>query len=266
MVSKYDEMKRELKELLTLIEKPRTTFEDARNKLLQGVELEKKQAESKIELQKQEIEVKKEKTKSEIELYRQKIELELEEKRKELFTLVKNSDVERQALIQLAHEKSQGFPWLAKAYKDYYQLKDEKTILYLENKPHPALKAAEDHRQIAKERREAEEAARLANYLLDYCRSLAPWLDEYIGLDANALDEIIKDIHSAWEKKEEEFDEEVKRYFGPKYENLTPTERLQKKLERWWERPNKTLLQVGREYERYIGYLYENNGWDVNYH
>jgi hypothetical protein len=29
MVSKYDEMKRELKELLTLIEKSRTTFEDA---------------------------------------------------------------------------------------------------------------------------------------------------------------------------------------------------------------------------------------------
>ncbi len=59
---------------------------------------------------------------------------------------------------------------------------------------------------------------------------LAPWLEEYIGIEADELDRIIKEIHSAWEKKEEEFDEEVKHHFGPKYENLTPTEKLQKKV------------------------------------
>ena len=166
----------------------------------------------------------------------------------------------------LASEKTQGFPWLAEAYADYYYLRDLEKADYLQRKPHPALKAAEAHRQIAKERREAEKAARLADYLLDYCRYLAPWLDEYIGLEAEELDEIIKEIHSAWEKKEKEFDEEVKRHFGPKYEGLTPSEKLQKKLDWYWGKPNKSNWQIGRDYERYIGYLYETKGWNVYYH
>jgi len=172
-----------------------------------------------------------------------------------------------EALTQLAQEKSQGFPWLARAYDDYCRLHDLKTADYLENKPHPALKAAEDRRQISKERREAEKAARIANYLLEYCRYLAPWLDEYIGLEVEELDEIIKEIHSSWEKKEREFDEEVKRHFGPKYyEGLTLTERLQKKLDWYWQKPGKSNWQIGRDYERYIGYLYEMRGWNVYYH
>lgn len=171
------------------------------------------------------------------------------------------------AIKMLQKEKKQGFPWLAKAYDDYFRLEDLKLASYLATKPHPALKAAEEHRQIAKERREAEKAARISAYLLDYCRYLAPWLDEYIGLEVEELDEIIKEIHSAWEKKEQEFDEEVKRHFGTNYfEGLTPTEKLQKKLDWYWQKPNKSNWQIGRDYERYIGYLYETKGWNVYYH
>ncbi len=86
-------------------------------------------------------------------------------------------------------------------------------------------------------------------------------------MEAAELDEIIKEIHSSWEKKEKEFDEEVKRHYGPKYyEGLTPTEKLQKKLDWYWGKPNKTNWQIGRDYERYIGYLYETKGWNVYYH
>jgi hypothetical protein len=170
------------------------------------------------------------------------------------------------AIDTLVKEKSQGFPWLVKVYDDYFSLQDSNLANELITKPHPALRAAETVRQIAKERREAEKAARLANYLLDYSRYLAPWLDEYIGLEAKELDEIIKQIHSSWEKKAKEFDEEVKRHFGPKYEGLTPTEKLQKKLDWYWGKPNKSNWQIGRDYERYIGYLYETRGWNVYYH
>jgi len=170
------------------------------------------------------------------------------------------------AIDTLVKEKSQGSPWLVKVYDDYFSLQDSKLANELITKPHPALRASETVRQISKERREAERAARLANYLLDYCRYLAPWLDEYIGLETEELDEIIKEIHSAWEKKEKEFDEEVKRHFGPKYEGLTPTEKLQKKLDWYWGKPNKSNWQIGRDYERYIGYLYETKGWNVYYH
>jgi len=188
---------------------------------------------------------------------------ELERKESELKTQQKALE----ATEILAREKSQGFPWLAQAYADYFRLKDLELAEYLETKPHPALKAAEAHRQIAKERREAEKAARLADYLLDYCKYLAPWLDEFIGMEATELDEIIEDIHSSWEKKEKEFDEEAKRHYGPKaYEELTPIEKLQKKLDWYWKKPDKSNWQIGRDYERYIGYLYWQKGWDVDYH
>jgi Holliday junction resolvase len=86
-------------------------------------------------------------------------------------------------------------------------------------------------------------------------------------MDAEELDTIINDIHLSWEKKEEAFDEEVKRQTGPrKWEALTPTERLQRKLDWYWGKPRKTNWQIGRDYERYIGYLYEQNGWNVYYH
>jgi hypothetical protein len=171
------------------------------------------------------------------------------------------------AIDTLVKEKSQGFPWLVKVYDDYFSLQDSNLANELITKPHPALRAAETVRQIAKERREAEKAARLANYLLDYSRYLAPWLDDFIGMEAKELDEIIREIHSSWEKKEEEFDEEVKRQVGPRvYEALTPTEKLQKKLDWYWGKPNKSNWQIGRDYERYIGYLYETKGWNVYYH
>jgi len=170
------------------------------------------------------------------------------------------------ALDILSKEKTKGFPSLAKAYDDFFSLQDSKLANDLITKSHPAFRAAETVRQVSKERREAEKAARLANYLLDYCRYLAPWLDEYLGMEAKELDEIIKEIHFSWEKKEKEFDEEVKRHYGPKYEGLTPTEKLQKKLDWYWSKPNKSNWQIGRDYERYVGYLYETKGWNVYYH
>jgi hypothetical protein len=42
-------------------------------------------------------------------------------------------------------------------------------------------------------------------------------------------------------------------------------ERNQRALERYWK-AKKTKWQVGRDYERYVGYLYEQDGYDVAYY
>jgi hypothetical protein len=229
----YEEKKRELTELLRLIRKEKADLEKSIAKL----------ARDKLD---QEI--------SEFERYRKETEEQIAQ--------------DKEAIKRLAEEKSQGFPWLAQAYDDYFRLRDLEMADHLKTKRWPAPKKAKEvEKQIAKERREAERAARLANYVLQYCRFLAPWLDEYIGMEAEELDVIIKEIHASWEKKEEEFDEEVKRQVGPKkYEGLTPTEKLQKKLDWYWGKPNKSNWQIGRDYERYVGYLYEQKGWNVYYH
>ena len=120
MIRNYDEIKRELTKLLSLIQQAEVTFKDARQKLIEPIER------------------KKEKATSEIELYRQKVELQLEEKRKKLIELAKSSVGDearnKKAIIQLAEEKSQGFPWLVKAYDDYFRLQDLRLATYLETK------------------------------------------------------------------------------------------------------------------------------------
>ncbi len=262
----YEQKKGELAELLELVRKENADFDNVAKHGMDWLETQTSEFESHKKEAEGKIAQDKEASARLVELERDKLRDEISEFEMHKKELEERTVKDKQAITLLAQEKSQGFPWLVQAYDDYFCLKDSKLVDYLANKPHPALKAAEDHRQIAKERRDAEKAARLANYLLDYSRYLAPWLDEYVGMDAEELDQIIKEIHSSWEKKEQEFDEEFKRHFGPKYEELTPSERLPKKLEWYWGKPNKSDWQIGRDYERYIGYLWEKKGWDVYYH
>ena len=51
----------------------------------------------------------------------------------------------------------------------------------------------------------------------------------------------------------------------PRYEKLSTAERNQRALDRYLSgKLNQTT--IGRMYERYIGYLYEEKGWTVEYH
>lgn len=46
---------------------------------------------------------------------------------------------------------------------------------------------------------------------------------------------------------------------------LTASERNQRALDRYWK-AKKSRWQVGRDYERYVGYLYESENYDVAYY
>ena len=186
-------------------------------------------------------------------------------KEKEIQNIKNQKEQEIQNIQKLADEKSKGFPFLAQAFSEYFEMKDNKLEDTLITKSHPAYRASEQIRQISKERRVAEKAARESKYFLDYCKYLAPWLEDYIGIESEELDALIKDIHTSWQKKEEEFEEEVKRHYGPKYQDLSDIEKLQRKLYWYWNKPHKHDWQLGREYERYIGYLYEKAGCTVYY-
>jgi len=65
--------------------------------------------------------------------------------------LVKRTNIE-EALEAMRKEKSLGFPWLAKAYSDYFQLLEMETADELETKKHPAKRSAEKIRAIAAEK------------------------------------------------------------------------------------------------------------------
>lgn len=109
----------------------------------------------------------------------------------------KKVQMDIQAINTLAKEKSQGFPWLAQAYADYFYLKDLNRARYLEHKSHPAKKAAEHIKEIAAERRKDEKLYRILKYQLKYYENLFPWLIDFKSED---IDDLIRQI---LENKEE---------------------------------------------------------------
>lgn len=177
------------------------------------------------------------------------------------------NDVE--AINTLAKEKSQGFPWLAKAYADYFYLQKLGEADYLEHKSHPARVSADKVRNIARERRTIEEKLRIAQGIINYYQDLFPFLEELLG---EPDEEILKQVLS--QRIEEPIQEIGEAGIDPvsvylhlpkeEYQKLTPSERNQRALDNYLSGP-KTNWQLGREYERYIGYLYEVKGYNVYY-
>lgn len=169
------------------------------------------------------------------------------------------------AIETLANEKTEGFPWLAEAYADYLYVRDLKKVDYLAYKPHPALRAAEQVREVASQRRVAEKLYRILKYKLEYYENLFPWLLDFTGDD---IDDLIRQIMERKQRGKEEIyepDDPAKKWLTQaEYSQLPTVEKYQLALDRYWQK-KKTRWEIGRDYERYIGYLYEVKGYGVHY-
>lgn len=253
-MSYYEEKKKELQELLNLIKRERSYFEAAAQTEKEEIEKDKQllqklgisEAHS-VEEVKNGLQIEK----TEFNSYKSKTLKELEKDKK--------------AIIQIVKEKSEGFPWLAKAFADYFYLKKLREARYLATKFRPALVSAERVRQAAREKRQTERQLRIVKYLLRYYENLFPWLVDFRGED---LDDLIKQIIER-PKKEGEYEIEgydpVRKWLTKaEYEKLPQAEKFQLALDRYWSK-KKTKWEIGRDYERYVGYLYETDGYDVYY-
>lgn len=166
-----------------------------------------------------------------------------------------------EVIEKLYTEKSEGFPWLAKAYADYSTLREKKLADWMTKKKHPAQRSAEILREVRSEKREAERKFRITKYLLEMYESLFPFLIDFRGED---LDDYIR-VRIEDSKKDKEPEDEVVKYTTDgERQILTKQELFQKALDRYWQK-KKSPWQIGRDYERYIGYLYETDGYSVYY-
>lgn len=160
---------------------------------------------------------------------------------------------------QLLKERAGGFPSLFSNIAHYEKLIDDELAGHLRTKSHPAVSASEVVRAEAKRRREAEYENRTTRALIEYYENIAPFLLDF-------KEEIIDENEDAIrEYAEEERKDPVTNYLTKEeYRKLSSAERNQKALERFWERPKSKWL-LGRIYERYVGYLYEQQGYEVEY-
>jgi len=195
---------------------------------------------------------------------------DIEEAKKKVESEKQLNEQAREAIELIANEKSQGFPWLAQAYADYFHLEKLKLAARLEHKSHPAPVSAEKVREIARERRNIEEKLRIAQGVIKYYQELFPFLDEFLGdVDEEVLKKVLsRNIEEPIEEVSEIGIDPVRIYLSSlseeQYQKLSTAERNQLALDRYWTRP-KSNWQVGRDYERYIGYLYEAKGFNVYY-
>ncbi|NLH93093.1 MAG: restriction endonuclease [Candidatus Cloacimonetes bacterium] len=164
-------------------------------------------------------------------------------------------------LLKLEAEKSQGFPWLANAISEYHYFLEFALAYYLENKKHRATKAAEEVRRISRKNKVLQVELKTTKYILEYYESLFPWLKDYLGEDR---DEFIKEVSDSTSLDDDDSDPVSKYFPASEYEKLSVTERNQLALDKY-KKSKKSPYLIGRDYERYIGYLYESQGYSVEY-
>lgn len=186
----------------------------------------------------------------------------LEELDKQLQDRINLALKQKGDLEALGKQYSEGFPLLAQAYSQYLSLYDERYANYLETKSHPAQKSADLVREITQQKREAVKLAKELEFLNKYYETIAPFL-----LDAKGelLEEIeARQVLSDYTKEEQQ-DPVIHFMTKEEYRRLSVTDRNQLALDRYWER-RKSKGAIGALYERYVGYLYESKGYDVEFH
>jgi len=171
---------------------------------------------------------------------------------------------EREAVRTIAAEKSIGFPWLASAYADYFQLREGKVVDWLDTKKHAAKKAAEKVRVMSQRRRKAEKLWRMFRYQLEYYEALFPWLVDFKEVDSDELIRSVLTDETDEDENVQEIDYQAKKFLVAAEYELPPAEKYQRALDRYRAKRSRNW-EVGRDYERYVGYLYETRGYAVCY-
>lgn len=170
-------------------------------------------------------------------------------------------------LLKVLNETGTFYPSLAEAIADFHALEAERTAAALETKKHPATVAATQVREAARARRLAEKELRLLKYQLLSYESMFPWLTDVAGRSTT-------DLLSEWRSKilvqespdASDIAEPERDWLSPEeYAQLSSAERADLALSRWFESRRASAWEAGRDYERYVGYLYEQDGFVVDY-
>lgn len=157
---------------------------------------------------------------------------------------------------EIINDKSQEYPYIARQIADLYFLYDKQLAEQLLLKARPAVRASEDVARIAREKRELTQRVKALEYQIAAYEAISPQLSSIADLTTSELCEASQSSEDRDSLREWLSDSE--------YASLSDEGKFQLALDRWRRRP-RSNWQVGRDFERYIGYLYEMNGWKVSF-
>ncbi|GAC1391547.1 MAG: hypothetical protein NVSMB46_04480 [Candidatus Saccharimonadales bacterium] len=185
-----------------------------------------------------------------------------QEMKRQLFHGSQMLEKQKQDLLQLVRERQIGFPTLAQAFEEYLELQDKSLVDFLKYKKVPGIKTAELVSGITKARRQALAENKILKYQISYYESIAPFL---LDFKEEVEDISEEDRAAAAGYTPEEREDSVSSFLTiNEYRKLDTTAKNQLALDRYWKRPL-SKVQIGKMYERYVGYLYESRGYEVEY-
>ncbi len=159
---------------------------------------------------------------------------------------------------KLVNDTPPSFPWLAKLFSELEYIEDKEKAIALRTKKRPALKAADVVSSTIREKRDLQLKCKMYEYQLNYYENLFPELEEFKEVTDESTADIIKESQNK--------DDELINFLSLKeYNTLSSQEKLQLALDRY-QTKQKSKWKIGRDFERYIGYIYEKKGYSVQYH
>ena len=168
----------------------------------------------------------------------------------------KEEKIENQ--LQVIKEKRQTYPWLSSLLSKYHDDLDTVRLARLSVR---AKKSAEILSDIRREKAALLKERNLLFNQITVYEAMFPWLEEFKDIPT---DEAVEYLKSSDSESSSDYSY-LKKYISPSdYAQLSMTEKLQKALDNY-QHKRKNDWQVGIEYERYIGYLYETKGYSVEY-
>jgi len=179
-----------------------------------------------------------------------------------IFSGIKNKIIKSRTelLKKVASEKQIQMPCLSEAFADYKLMLDMETSNLLKYKKHPAVKAAEKVAQIARDKKELEKQYKMLKYQLNFYESIAPWLEDYNEFN-------LQDIEEMSNSQSDDEYENLKKWLSPdEYKKLSTADKYQLALDRYKKSTKKSAWQIGRDFERFVGYEYETKGYTVEYY
>lgn len=175
---------------------------------------------------------------------------------------------DRETLETLLASRVRGFELVADAWADYERARANALGASLQYKKHPAREAAKEVRAKGKELAGVRRELKRAEWVLRLYEFHFPWLTELRDLEEETS-YVSGDDALGGERSDAEHDggvsDPAQRWLSrEEYAALPPVERNQRALDRYLG-SRKSPWQLGRDYERYIGYLREQAGWVVSY-
>lgn len=175
---------------------------------------------------------------------------------KKLAEIEKNNVFEN--VIKLANSNTKLTPYISKIIADIETADFEVLARSLDyGNSAQRIKQVKTIRQVKSEAKAKIENLKWAEYQLTYLLALYPNLNDVIETEYNDLQISYDNITDT---------DPVRNYLSTEeWKNLSTTQKNQLALDRYIESRKKSKWQIGRDYELYIGYLYQNKGYKIDY-